>query len=179
MHKISIKKRLMVLALVPIMVIIALSTGRILYDFSIKNSLVQTKERIKEAKALSKVIHFLQIERGLSSGFVASGGTKNGEKLPEIRSKVDGAIIEIKDVFNQTGGDANVLSHLGELEQKRSEVTTLKLDSSQVALYYTKTILSMVDATLNIPSHMEDMQSRNILQSYTHLNKCKREFGTS
>ena len=72
----SIKVRLMVLALVPILVIVALSTGKIVFDIGIKKNLEQTKERIHEVEALAKAIHFMQIERGLSVGFAASNGTK-------------------------------------------------------------------------------------------------------
>ena len=77
MKNLSIKARLMVLALVPILVIVALSVGKILFDVSIKANLLETKERIHEVESLAKAIHFMQIERGLSVGFAVSNGAKN------------------------------------------------------------------------------------------------------
>lgn len=61
--RLDLKSKLLFLAAIPIVAIFVLSMGRIIYDFDQKQKLQITKERIIEAKALSRVIHFMQIER--------------------------------------------------------------------------------------------------------------------
>ena len=177
MKKISIKARLTVLAVVPIIVVMALSVGRIFYDIGVKENLVITKNRILEVESLAKAIHFLQIERGLSVGFAASNGTKNGDKIPDVRSKVDSAIIEIKDLYAKTKGDSSVLSNLSELSQKRSSVDSLKMSAPDVAASYTKTIITFIDAAAVIPTLMNDKDGRNTIQAYTHMASAKESLG--
>ena len=87
MNKISIKARLLFLTIIPLVAIFALSAFIIVEHIDEKSSLERTKNRILEVESLAKAIHYMQIERGLSVGYVASGGEKNKDKLPEIRQK--------------------------------------------------------------------------------------------
>ncbi|MFA6761233.1 MAG: methyl-accepting chemotaxis protein [Sulfuricurvum sp.] len=175
MHKSSIQTRLLILSLVPILVITALSVGRIFYDLEIKNNLLTTKSRIQEARVIAKSVHLLQIERGVSGGFITSGGEKNSALLQESRSRVDSAINEAKAVFEASGN--NPFSALGDLDLKRSDISQLKLDSSQSFAYYTKIIADLMDTALLVPTQMQDQESRNILQAFTHLASTKEALG--
>ena len=173
----SIKTRLMILAVIPITVILALSIGRIFYDIGVKENMQITKNRITEVESLASAIHFLQIERGLSVGFTASQGKKNGDMLPGIRTKADEAINNIKTVYVKTHGDASVLNNLNSLNQKRDSIDSLSMTGSEVAAYYTKTIISFIDAAVVIPTLMNDTDGRNAIQAYTHLASTKESLG--
>lgn len=177
MKKISIKARLMILAIVPIMVILALSVGRIFYDIGIKENLEVTKNRILEAEVLATAVHFMQVERGLSVGFIASDGAKNSDKLPNIRKKVDDAIEEIKKVYIKTGGNISVLNSLSVLKEKRSYVDSLSISTQDTGTYFTNTIISFIDTAVMIPSLIDDKESRNSIQAYTHLASAKESLG--
>jgi len=175
--KTSIKSRLLMLVAMPILAIIGLAVGKIVFDLSIKENLKITKSRILEVEALSGAIHSMQIERGLSVGFVASKGEKNRDKLPEIRKKVDSAIEEAKKIYVSSNGDTSVFNSLGELAKKRGEVDLLSLSGPDTGAYFTKAIVSLVDASTIIPSQMDDKDSRNIIQAYTHLSSVKEQLG--
>lgn len=177
MKKMSIKARLILLASMPILVIFILSVGKVLSDVEAKNSLGIVKHRVQEVESLAKVIHFLQMERGLSIGFVATNGTKNGDKLPETRGKVDAALSEAKDVYIKTGGDSLVLEGLSARSEKRGALDLRKIDGKDVVAYYTKAIVSFIDAATTIPSIMSDQESRNAIQAYTHLASAKESLG--
>ena len=173
----SIKARLMVLALVPILVILALSVGKIVFDMGIKANLLETKNRIQEVEALAKAIHFMQIERGLSVGFTSSNGAKGGDRLPEMRSKADSAIAEIKDVYAKTKGDSSVLNNLSELSAKRAAVDALSISAPDTGAYFSKTIIALIDSATIIPSLMDDKNGRNAIQAYTHMASAKESLG--
>ncbi len=177
MKNLSIKARLMVLALMPILVILALSVGKIVFDMGVKENLVVTKYRIQEVESLAKAIHFMQIERGLSVGFVASNKAKGGDKLPEIRSNVDNALAEIKDVYAKTKGDSSVLNNLSELSTKRAAIDALSISAPDTGAYFSKTIVTLIDSATVIPTMMDDKKSRNVIQAYTNLSSVKEQLG--
>ncbi|MFA6195845.1 MAG: methyl-accepting chemotaxis protein [Sulfurimonas sp.] len=177
MKKISIKTRLSVLAIVPILVILALSVGKIFFDISTKNNLEVTKNRILEVEALAAAVHLLQTERGLSVGFVVSSGAKNSDKLPAIRQKVNSAIEDVKKVYSVTGGKIAVLDALDTLNEKRTAIDGLSITVPETGAYFTKTIVALIDDSTIIPSQMDDKESRNIIQAYTHLATTKEQLG--
>jgi methyl-accepting chemotaxis protein len=177
MNKISIKARLLFLTTIPLMAIFALSVFIINEHLDEKNNLETTKNRILEAESLAKAIHYMQIERGLSVGFVASGAEKNKDKLPEIRQKVDSTVEEIKTVFAKTDGDISVLENLSELNQKRAAIDSLSMSAPDVGVYFSKTIVATIDTTTVIPSIMDIKAERNAVQAYTHLASAKEQLG--
>lgn len=167
--KMSIKARLMILVSIPILLIFALAIGKILFDIQEKENLLVSKNRILEAESLANVIHLIQLERGLSIGFVESKGIKNKEKLPKIRHDVDSAIKKAKDAYATTNGDSSVFSALNELSHKREEVDSLIITPPDVLEYFSKNINTFIDFSIKIPSTISDHESRNLVQSYTHL----------
>ena len=174
---ISIKARLLVLIIIPIIVILALSVGRIIYDIEIKKNLEVTKDRILEVESLAKAIHFMQIERGLSVGFSASAGAKNGDAIPAIRQKVDAAVEDIKKIYSATNGDDSVLDSLNDLAQKRASVDSLSLSAPETGAYFTKKIAAFLNTATTVPSLMDDKDNRNTIQAYTHLASIKESLG--
>ena len=173
----SLKYKLLLIAVPPLAIVVLYSILFITNLISEKSNLEISKNRIKEAEVLAKTIHFMQIERGLSVGFVATNGAKNSDKIPDIRKKVNNAIEEIKVVYSQTKGDNSLLNNLTELSQKRTQIDDLKIVAPDVAAYYTKVIGSMVDTTTMIPANMDDKDGRNVIQAYTHLASQKEQLG--
>jgi methyl-accepting chemotaxis protein len=175
--KTSIRSRLMILIILPILAMTALSTGKIIYDMGEKRDLEVSKNRILEVESLASAIHVIQLERGLSVGFVASNGVKNRDKLLSTRHNVDDAIKNAKKVYTTSGGDMKVFESLSELNEKRLNVDNLSSDAPQTGSYYTKTIASLADTLMSIPQQMSDQTGRNIIQAYTHLATAKEQLG--
>jgi methyl-accepting chemotaxis protein len=176
MKKVSIKIRLLFLTVIPLIIVFALSMMIVDEHLVEKSSLEATKSRISEAKVLTTVIHYMQIERGLSVGFIASEG-KNKFELSKAREKVDAAIEEAKELFAKTGGDVSIFNELNELNQKRTSVDSLSISAPDVAASFTKTIATMIDTTIIIPSLMTSKDDRNTIQAYTHLATAKEQLG--
>ncbi|MDO8453977.1 MAG: nitrate- and nitrite sensing domain-containing protein, partial [Sulfurimonas sp.] len=177
LNNMSIKMRLLLMVIPPLLIITFHSVLAMKALFTEKENLEISKNRIQEVESLAKTIHFMQLERGFSIGFTSSNGTKNGDKLPDIRAKVDSTINEVKEIYAKTKGDVSVLNNLNELSQKRSEVDALKISAPNTTSYYTKTIVSFIDAAAIIPSLMNDQNGRNTIQAYTHLASAKESLG--
>ncbi|MDQ1244890.1 MAG: methyl-accepting chemotaxis protein [Campylobacterota bacterium] len=146
-------------------------------SFSEKENLQTAKNRILETEALAKAIHYVQIERGLSVGYVASGGKKNVDAIPAMREKANSAIEEIKEVFEKTGGDSSILGNLSELNQKRSSIDSRSMSAPEVGAYFSKTIVALIDNATTIPSNIDIKKDRNTIQAYTHLASTKEQLG--
>ena len=168
--KIRIKSKLLVLTIIPMLTIIVYS-GFTIKNLSVeKENLSSTHNRVLEMESLSKLIHSLQIERGMSVGVVAKKDNEGKNKLSDIRKEVDLSIESLKN-------DNSVLSNLGELNNKREQINALSISSGEVGGYFSKVIVSLLDSTTIIPSLTSDINSRNFLQIYTHLATSKESLG--
>jgi len=175
--KTSIRTRLMFLIILPILGIFLLAVGKIVFDLEEKGNLDIAKNRVIEVEALSKAIHLLQIERGLSVGFVASSGAINKDALAQMRPNVDGAIADAKALYAKTEGNPAVFEILSTLNQNRTSIDALTMNGPQTGAYFSKTIIALVDASTTIPSLMSDSDARNMIQAYTHLASSKEQLG--
>ena len=67
-----------------------------------KKNLELTKEYILESSAISKVIHYMQIERGLSSGFLAKNRlNKTDAKLLLVKEELNRALSETRCIYKK------------------------------------------------------------------------------
>ena len=166
----KIKSKLLVITIIPMLTIILYSCFTINNLLLEKENLSLTNNRILEMEALSKLIHSLQIERGMSVGVVAKKDNEGKTKLSDIRKEVDLSIESLKN-------DNPVLSNLSELNNKREQINALSISSGEVGGYFSKVIVSLLDSTTIIPSLTSDINSRNFLQIYTHLATSKESLG--
>ncbi len=168
--ELKIRTKLLVLTIIPMLTIVIYS------GFTIKNLLVEkenlssTHNRVLEMESLSKLIHSLQIERGMSVGVVAKKDNEGKNKLSDIRKEVDLSIESLKN-------DNSILSNLSELSSKREQINALSISSAEVGGYFSKVIVALLDSTTIIPSLTSDITSRNFLQTYTHLATSKESLG--
>ena len=142
-----------------------------------KTNLEANKRQMQEIEVLSKIVHFMQIERGLSAGFVSSNGSKNSDKLLETRQKVSKALEEIKSIPSELKSSEKIISYTAELSQKRNQVDSLQITASETGAYFTKTIGSIINITTIVPNIIDDKDSRNIVQADTHLASMKEQLG--
>src|SRR3989339_876369 len=177
MKDLSIKIKLLILVSVPLMLILILSSINIVETLSVKENLEITKNRILEAEVLATAVHFIQIERGLSVGFLASSGKNNGDKLLSIRQKVDSSLEGIKKIYTSTRGDSSVLNSLNDLSEKRASIDSLSITPTNIGAYFTENIKTFLDVALIIPPLINDKDGRNIIQAYTHLATSKESLG--
>ena len=119
----------------------------------------------------------MQIERGLSVGFVSSNGSKNSDKLLETRQKISKALEEIKSIPTELKSSEKIISYTAELSQKRNQVDSLQITASETGAYFTKTIGSIINITIIVPNIIDDKDSRNIVQADTHLASMKEQLG--
>ena len=176
-QNLSFRLKLLLIAIPPLLGVIFYSIIFIFNLMGEKTNLEANKRQIQEIEVLSKIIHFMQIERGLSVGFVSSNGSKNSDKLLETRQKISKALEEIKSIPSELKSSEKIISYTAELSQKRNQVDSLQITDSETAAYFTKTIGSIINVSTIVPNIIEDKDSRNIVQADTHLASMKEQLG--
>ena len=96
-EKLSLKSRLLLIATVPITVILILGISRAWEKYSDYQSRVQAETLVGLVVDLGETAHELQKERGMSSGFLNSKGSKFAENLMAQRKTSDAAITRLTD----------------------------------------------------------------------------------
>ena len=176
-QNLSFRLKLLLIAIPPLLGIIFYSIIFIFNLMGEKTNLEANKRQIQEIEVLSKIVHFMQIERGLSVGFVSSNGSKNSDKLLETRQKISKTLEEIKSISTELKSSEKIISYTAELSQKRNQVDSLQITDSETAAYFTKTIGSIINVSTIVPNIIEDKDSRNIVQADTHLASMKEQLG--
>ncbi|MDN5053225.1 methyl-accepting chemotaxis protein [Aliarcobacter butzleri] len=174
-QNLSFRLKLLLIAIPPLLGIIFYSIIFIFNLMGEKTNLEANKRQMQEIAVLSKIVHFMQIERGLSAGFVSSNGSKNSDKLLETRQKVSKALEEIKSIPSELKSSEKIISYTAELSQKRNQVDSLQITASETEAYFTKTIGSIINITTIVPNIIDDKDSRNIVQADTHLVSMKEQ----
>ncbi|MDX9813765.1 MAG: methyl-accepting chemotaxis protein [Sulfurimonas sp.] len=176
MNKISIKTRLVLLALIPTVAILILVAGRIFHDLSVREDIIDTKYKIDESQIVANIVHYVQVERGLSAGFL-SGGSKNHDELTELRKKVDESVASARKIFADNSNDTDTLDALKDIATTRENIDSRKIDAATSTAIYTKTISALLKKSVQMPSLISDKDGRNIIQAYTHLALAKESLG--
>jgi methyl-accepting chemotaxis protein len=137
----SIVSKLVVLVLVPLLVLLVTAGLGSRSEWQRYRLAQHTEQLMPLAVALSEVIHNLQIERGSSTGFSTSGGTKFGDVMAKRRDITDSSVRVLKDVAAVAPELASAaLTRLGDLNSVRADVSALKKTGPQTAAFYTQTI---------------------------------------
>lgn len=176
-QNLSFRLKLLLITIPPLLGVILYSVILIFNLISEKSNLEANKREMQEIEALSKIVHFMQMERGLSIAFISSNGSKNSDKLLETRQKVSKALEEIKSIPSELKSSEKIISYTAELSQKRNQVDSLQITASETEAYFTKTIGSIINVSTIVPNIIEDKDSRNIVQADTHLASMKEQLG--
>ncbi|MFA7355115.1 MAG: EAL domain-containing protein [Sulfurimonadaceae bacterium] len=177
----NLKSKLLFLSIVPVLLIFIFSFILLYEIFNDKKNLEQTKHHILEASAISGVIHFMQIERGVTSGFIA--GRSINDKYNALilaRADLDRAIDNAKSTMAphlNKGNAAFIINLLDKFKSDRRNIDLLKIEMEDAKNFYTKNIDTLLNLIKAIPSMMEDKENRNYIEAYSYLSSLKESLG--
>ncbi|MBS4068239.1 MAG: EAL domain-containing protein [Sulfurimonas sp.] len=173
--RIELKSKLLFLTLIPSLMIVLLSINKIVHEFGHKKDLERTRQHIFEVKTISDIVHFMQIERGLSTGFVARNSDAEDLLLLKARKDLDAALKDL-ELIRYLQKDIDLKFSEG-IKSTREGVDTLYLSASEVKNYYTYKIATLLDFAGIIPAMMEEKKDRNYIQAYGYLSLAKENLG--
>ncbi len=179
MKNLNIKSKLLFISIIPLLFVIILSCMVLYKLLNDKTNLDLTKYRIQEAEAISKVVHFLQIERGITVGVILRNDlNEKDEQLSAAEANSNIAIDNAKDLFLKV--TKNKHSHIVDtLEdiKSRGSLNLLYMSVVDAKSYYSKNIFKLLSFIETIPTMMDDRENRNYIQAYTYLSAVKEGLG--
>jgi methyl-accepting chemotaxis protein len=148
----SIRQRLFLLIVVPLIALGITATNLVLNASRDYQSATLTQEVLKVAVSAGELIHTLQIERGATAGFLQSKGAKFSDTLPGIRKNSDGNLatyLREAQVAVQLGSLQATLQkaqeRLDQLKEVRTRADKFEISVPDEITAYTATISTLID----------------------------------
>ncbi len=181
----SINSKLLLLSSIPLLALLLLLAydSMLLYNFQ-KDSR-QTQALIELTHKLDGIAHEHAIERGLTAGFLGSGGKKGKDKVIAQRQKADKAVAEWRS-FLQTNQYAQAIQHTltglnQQLEQKeavRKKVDALSPDNGAF-VYYSALNKKALDHVSQLATLIKNESLRNEVTDLNAMLWMKERAGQS
>ncbi|WP_120498007.1 nitrate- and nitrite sensing domain-containing protein, partial [Kiloniella sp. EL199] len=188
LNNLPVKFKFGIALLIPVLGLLFFS----IYTVLDKNATVQSMERIRHIAESSldigTYVHNLQIERGTSSSYISSKGSRDiksrlderrrltNESQQAITEKLEILLAEsTSDVFSNKINKAK--SRLTELEKYRSEVTNLKLTVAEMASFYSRTIVDLINIVAEMPLLSDNGAISNEITALIALMQAKENAG--
>lgn len=166
---INIKSKLLILSTLPMIIIFMLSTLVLIEIFHKKEDFELAKKDINNAMAISKIVHLLQLERGLNTELIANPDSGKKEKLHSSKQQLN------KLLQNTTL--TNCQHTLAKIIEERKSLDTKNLTINELHDFYSLKIATLLDIASTLSNSMNDAQNRTYINAYAHLVIMKEMLG--
>ncbi|MBF0167047.1 MAG: bacteriohemerythrin [Alphaproteobacteria bacterium] len=182
---VTVRTRIMLLVLLPLLALTAYAGVAINGRLGIANEMEKLEDLAGFSGDASALIHELQKERGSSSLFLGSKGTKFKEEVGAIRKEGDKRFVPFKagmekimasmPEYKEQG--AAVLNGLGGLSAIRTKVDALEIPIPETQAFYTKSIGQIVDMIDAMALATTDSSVTRQVAAYSNWIKLKERAG--
>ncbi|MEW6738390.1 MAG: diguanylate cyclase [Nitrospirota bacterium] len=173
----TIRSKIWLLSIIPILALLYFISVEIGEAIKTENGLKEVYDRILEAEKFSDIIHELQKERGLSSGFLTSKGKKFRDDLLVQRAETDRKIKDLYFLVRETGSGSKVMSLRSELDLKRNRISSLGINALEAQEYYTGTIAALINEVSKIALMAKTSETKNAIMLHSYLLYAKEFLG--
>ena len=186
MKNISITKKLVLLLSLPLIGLIAYAALSAQQSYREWRNMAQTELLMKFAVSAGNLVHYLQIERGATAGFVQSKGEKFTHELPGYRAETDKNLallkasyvqVDLADMSHARTGVEAALSELNGLQGNRDAATQFRISAPEAVGYYTKTITSLLEVLHSLSEQNSNIQFFRRMTAYQMFLDAKEHAG--
>ena len=160
----SLKSRLLLIATVPIVVMLILAILGAWQKHAEYQARLRAETLVNLVIDFGEIAHELQKERGMSSGFLNSKGSKFADILPAQRNQSDAAISRANENIRRVDpasvgpGYIKLLESIGqplaELANKRAQISSLSLEPKESFRFYSETISQLLEISARTGNQM-------------------------
>jgi methyl-accepting chemotaxis protein len=179
-------QRLTLLTAVPVIALI-LSSGMLIWDsFGRYQSANQARSIMEVAVAAGDLIHPIQIERGMTAGFIQSNGQKFSDTLPGVRAKTDEKLASYKrfidgiDTASMPGLKKAVEEAQHKLEglsRTRDQANQYTIPASEASAFFTGAIANLLEVMSTAAAYNSDPDIARKLLTYHNFSNAKENAG--
>jgi hypothetical protein len=177
--RLNIKQKLLLLLFSPLSFILFMFALLIDTKLTNKRNLEETKIYLTEVQCLSKIIHALQMERGVSVYYRLYQSHQVKENLAQVRHKVDVSIqscqskkLDVK--YSPTG---LVLKDFEQIEDFRDNINDAKLTKNEILERYSQLISKLQKRVKLIPTLIKDVENSTYINAYNFLLNAREALG--
>ncbi len=186
-NNLSIKSKLLILSIVPIVVILVLSFMELKSSFNQYMQNLSLRDSVQLSVKISNLVHELQKERGRTAGFLSSKGQKFSSEIKEQRKLTDERISELNQFLSNF--DKNSLSNQGrnnletaidllsKIQERRNQIDNFEISLPGALKYYTTMNGKFLDTIGSIAENSTDSSITKELTSYTNFLLSKERAG--
>lgn len=189
LESLKIRTKLTLLVLPLLVALGFLSIDKVWVDWSEKNHYALSASVVTEVAAIGQLVHELQSERGMTAGFLASGGSEaTAAALKAQRVKSDGMLAQATQIVthlksvNISGAAANpadqglaALRHA--LTAKRQEVDAKALPGGAAIQWYSGRISALIDTIDSAVADAPSVEFAQRVRAYSYLVSFKEYAG--
>ena len=186
MARSTIAQRLTLLTAVPVIALVLSSSALVWDSLSRYQNAVQAHGIMEVAVAAGDLIHPMQVERGMTVGFIQSGGQKFADTLPGNRTKTDEKLAAYKRLLGGVNagsmpGLKKAIDEAGQkldgLAKKREQATQLNITVPEAAAFYTGTIGHLLKVMSAAAEYNKDPAIAKKLLTYLAFANAKENAG--
>lgn len=174
---ISIKIKMLVLAVIPLLGLVYFSSVLIIQSYDERKNMQGITKIVHFTTKMSALVHAIQTERSVTTGYIASNGEKFSRELHIDRIHVNEELVSFKQYvdtlnmkeystkFNNTIKDT--LSQLSQINLIRPEVTSKNIQLNEVIQYYSNINGAFLSSIAEIAKMSTDAKISMELNGYS------------
>ena len=184
---ISIKTKLLIQVIIPIIGIIILAFIVLDNKFTSISSLSKVEKTTIVLSSISNVLHETQKERGMSAGFLGTKGKQFKYELPKQRILTDKRLSELKSVileFDLKSIDLKTyevlnkaLDYSTKLSTLRNSIDNLSIKNANAISYYTKMNRTFLNTIIKISNFTRSPEASKKIIAYSNFLNAKEKAG--
>lgn len=183
----KISHKLFATFLIPMVALSYFSIKIVLEEWEFYDSHEHINELGQLAVKASNLVHEFQKERGMTAGYLGSGGKKFADTLPKQRALSDGRLQEYEaylseielDHYAQSLTDKlkEIKGRLQELQATRTAVDGLEIETPKAIGYYTKNNAALLGLVNHIATMSESAEMAIISSAFVNFLQSKERAG--
>ena len=188
MKSLSIRNKLLILVTTALLLIAFFSLRSLVKAYNEWKLGEELERGVKFSIHISNLVHELQKERGVTAGYLGSGGKKFVTKLPNQRKETDKRIVELQNFlksedFRQIKSQKIIDSFrqaydmLKNIQTIRQRVDSLQIPLKEAIGYYTKTNGKFLNTVAAIATRAPSIKLTRELSAYTNFLLSKERAG--
>lgn len=187
LSNLKIRSRILLALALPVLGLLFFAGESVLEKRQVSGEMQRLTTLADLAPTISALVHELQKERGTSAGFIGGKGQKFQKKLSDQRQESDIRHGQLQQALKKFPTDdfsdvlkdkiATAQAALGQLSDKREQVSALELSIPQMAGYYTPTIAKMLSIIEEMAVLSHDAEITGRIAAYTAFLQAKERAG--
>jgi len=180
----SIRKKVTLALIFPVIALLFYSFSSSYRYYNVHSGMEQVKTMVRVSAAVSKLVHEIQKERGMTSGFIASGGTKFAGEIPAQRQEVDSRANELSKFIAENSIHSDIKnsleSTLKTLEERgniRARTDSSSVSASEATAFYTNINDKLLSVVFSASKLTNDASVSRSLAAYANFLSAKEKAG--